>query len=103
MFNPSIGTQTRVDGKSYISTNQGQLGHVTWGDYVRLQPGRYCVIFDISIAGEISDPLAGNYGFVDIVTDAGRKLITKKPIVAESLLKNSNFVPADFELLETTV
>ena len=85
MFNQNIGIETNVDGNSYVLTKRGELGHVVWGNYVRLHAGRYCVIFGISIDGEIFDPLAKNYGFVEIVTDAGKRLMAKGPILAETL------------------
>lgn len=103
MFNQNLGTETNVNGSSYISTKRGKLGHVIWGNYLRLQPGRYCVIFGTYINGEVDDPLAKDYGFVDVVTDAGRKLIAKTPILAEALTNGGHSVRVDFELRETTI
>ena len=100
MFNHNIGTEKKVSTKSYILTKQGVSGHVVSGNYVRLEPGRYCVAFDISLYGATSDPLVKRYGFVEVVADAGRRLIEKAPILAENLADNSHCVRVQFELAE---
>ncbi len=103
MFNPKIGTETKIKTKSYVRTKLGVPGHVVWGNYVRLEPGRYCVIFDVSLCGAISDPLAKRYGFVEVMADAGKKLIEKAPILAENLEKGGRYIRVYFELGEREI
>ena len=103
MFDPKFVTETKINDKTYVITRNGAPGHAIWGNYVRLEPGRYCVHFDISPHGEIGDPLAKQFGFVDVVADWGRQDIAKAPILAESLANGDRRLRLEFELADRTV
>jgi FkbM family methyltransferase len=103
MFDPKFVTETKINGMTYVVTRKGAPGHAIWGNYVRLEPGRYCVDFDISLHGEIGDPLAKQFGFVDVVADWGRQDIVKAPILAESFANGDRRLRLEFELADRTV
>jgi FkbM family methyltransferase len=103
MFDPKFVTETKIHDKTYVVTRKGAPGHAVWGNYVRLEPGRYCVDFDISLHGEICDPLAKQFGFVDVVADWGRQDIAKALILAEHFANGDHHFRLEFELADRVV
>lgn len=99
MFNPEFVTETKINDETYVVTRKGEPGHAIWGNYVRLEPGRYCVEFDITPHGEIDAPSADQFGFVDVVADWGRQLIAKAPIAANA----GHRIRLEFELADRLV
>lgn len=69
MLHQLLGQEVAFQRRKWISVKQGTVGCVLHGPYEVLEPGRYCVIFNIAIDGPNADDQDRVCASVDVVLD----------------------------------
>ena len=95
---PGIGTQAGVKEGSVIKAT-GRAGFAQFGPYVTLAPGNYTVTW----VGKIEGAKGKVAGSVDVVSDAGKKVIVpSKPVAAATDQASRPIATVDFSLAAQT-
>jgi FkbM family methyltransferase len=101
MLNPELGSTTEVNGEIYIQTEPGKVGHVVYGPYIHLAPGRYVVGFELS-AAELPPQLPSTCAIIDVVTDVGHTSIVSNVIKPADLASGKHHYHLEFTLAKTS-
>lgn len=86
----------RTGGRSSVTVPRGFTGGAVWGPYQMLDPGKYEVAIEIAPL-EFENPDQACC-IVDVVMNAGRETILKRPLSVRDLLDEGNKTRLAFEL-----
>lgn len=84
MINECAGEQVEIDGRSFVKTQPGLMGHAIYGPYETLEPGKYSVEFQIKPLSEHADGRDPLVALVDVV--AGPQVRLAEALVFSSQL-----------------
>ena len=108
MLNLALGTPLETEGRSYIKTQAGKMGHAIYGPYEFREPGSYSVDFHLELTerpGRSQDPVCA---ILDVVRNAGNDVLASRSIKLSDLREGRtrfslNFVLNDRAKLEYRV
>lgn len=84
MFNPQVGVVGEADGRSFIRTAPGTMGHAVYGPYRWLDPGDYAVEFQLACEGAAprGNPVCA---ILDVTSDFGARTLARQDVKAAEL------------------
>jgi FkbM family methyltransferase len=98
MLNDKVGELRHVNGRKYIETAIGKMGHAVYGPYSDTDPGDYVVEFIIS--APIEKKMRGSevVAKIDVCGGYGTRVYSKKSITASDLRDGTSRFHLQFSL-----
>lgn len=93
MLNDNVGVGHEVNGRRFIDTEIGRVGHAVYGPYADMEVGDYIVEFTISGLNLDGLKREEHVATIDVCSNYGTQILAKQKITASDLRKgNVRFV-----------
>ena len=82
MLNEDVGVTHQVNGRKYIETELGKVGHAVYGPYVDTAPGKYIVEFMVSAFLDGEEATNEHVATIDVCSHFGTQILSERKLVA---------------------